>query len=132
MKKLFLTTILACATMIASAQFMVVTTVDMSGEDWGVSSLTDNLGIGYSMDKVTVGLVKNGEEYDLFGRYNMKDMYLSMQTATDSTDNMAVGVGYSFSLGKSIYVEPNYSMPLKEDDNGERKGEFKLGVAYKF
>jgi len=132
MRKLFLTTILACATIIASAQFMVVTTVDMSGEDWEVSSLTDNLGIGYSVDNITVGLVKNGEEYDLFGRYNMKDMYLSMQTATDSTDNMVVGVGYSFDLGKSIYVEPNYSMPLKEDGNGERKGEFKLGLAYKF
>jgi len=132
MKKVFLTTTLAFATMIASAQFMAVTTVDVSGDEWEVSQLKDNLGIGYSFDKVTVGLVKNGEDYDFFGRYNMKEGYLSMQTATDTTANMTVGVGYSFSLGKSFYVEPNYSIPVKEDDNGERNGEFKVGVAYRF
>ena len=31
-----------------------------------------------------------------------------------------------------LYVEPNYVLPLNEDENGEREGSFKLGLSYKF
>ena len=135
MKKLFLTYILAFTTLVASAQFMVVTTVDMpeENESWGMENFTDNLGIGYGVnDKIIIGAVKNGEDYDLWGRYIINNMYISMQSSMDSTDNMRVGVGYSVDLGKKLYLEPNYSMRMKENDEGERSGEFKLGVAYKF
>tara|TARA_R100000808_G_C2135781_1_gene144137 strand:- start:1181 stop:1588 length:408 start_codon:yes stop_codon:yes gene_type:complete len=135
MKKLFLTYILAFTTLVASAQFMVVTTVDMpeENESWGMENFTDNLGIGYEVnDKMVIGAVKNGEDYDLWGRYIINNMYISMQSSMDSTDNMRVGVGYSVDLGKKLYLEPNYSMRMKENDEGERSGEFKLGVAYKF
>ena len=135
MKKLFLTYILAFTTLVASAQFMVVTTVDMpeENESWGMENFTDNLGIGYEVnDKIIIGAVKNGEDYDLLGRYFINNMYISMQSSMDSTDNMRVGVGYSVDLGKKLYLEPNYSMRMKENDEGERSGEFKLGVAYKF
>ena len=135
MKKLFLTYILVFTTLLASAQFMVVTTVDMpeENESWGMESFTNNLGIGYGVnDNIVIGAVKSGEDYDLWGRYIINDMYISMQTSMDSTENMRVGLGYSVELGKKLYVEPNYSMRIKENDEGERNGEFKLGVSYKF
>ena len=135
MKKLFLTYILAFTTLVASAQFMVVTTVDMpeENESWGMESFTNNLGIGYGVnDNIVIGAVKSGEDYDLWGRYIINDMYISMQTSIDSTENMRLGLGYSVELGKKLYFEPNYSMRIKENDEGERNGEFKLGVAYKF
>ena len=47
-------------------------------------------------------------------------------------DNLTVGLGYSFNAWKGLYVEPNYSMGLKEDENGEREGTFNLGLAYRF
>lgn len=136
MKNLLLTIILSCTCIFASAQFMVVTNVAMpEGEEkWGSENITDNLGIGYQLNnKIVIGAVKNGEDYDLFGRYNMNEnVYISMQTPTDSTDNMKIGVGYSVGVGKNLYVEPNYSMRMKENDEGDRNGEFRLGLAYRF
>lgn len=137
MRKLFITIIMASASFFASAQYMMVSTINIpeENESWGTSNFTDNIGIGYQLnDKMVVGAVKNGEDYDLFGRYDMKEVYLSMQMPMDSTasDNMVIGVGYSFDLGKNIYLEPNYTMPLNADDNGDREGKFNLGVAYKF
>ena len=136
MNKLFLTMTLALVTMFASAQIMVITTVEQPADDaeWGMSNFTDNLGIGYQLnEKITLGAVKNGEDYDLWGRYQLKTVYLSVQAPTDSTmtDNLNVGVGYSINIWNSLYVEPSYSMPLKEDGEGNREGVFKLGIAYR-
>ena len=94
MRNLFLTLTLACMTMFASAQnFMVVTTYQAAeeGESWEMSSLTDNMGIGYKFnDNMVVGLVKNGEDaegdanYDLWGRYNWNaNMFVSVQAPTE-------------------------------------------------
>ena len=143
MKKLILTLAVAFTTLMASAQFTVVTTYNTAaeGEDWKMSSLIDNMGIGYSLnDTWTVGLLAAGEDslgdasYDLWGRYNMDgNMYLSVQAPTeDMMDNLTVGIGYSLSVWKGLNIEPNYSMGLKEDDNGERDGSFNLGLSYKF
>jgi opacity protein-like surface antigen len=136
MKKVILTTMFAFATLFASAQFAVITNVDMpeDGEGLQASSLTDNLGIGYQLNsKIMVGAVKNGEDYDLFGRYYINDIYVSLQGATEEmADNLNIGVGYSFNMWRNLYIEPNYSMPTNEDAEGNREGEFKLGVAYKF
>ena len=135
MNKLFLTMTLALVTMFASAQIMVITTVEQPADnaEWEMSNFTDNLGIGYQLnEKVTIGAVKNGEDYDLWGRYQLKMGYLSVQAPMEEmTDNLNVGVGCSLQVWNSLYVEPSYSMPLKEDGEGNREGAFKLGVAYK-
>jgi hypothetical protein len=56
MKNLFLTGVLAIATLAASAQFMVVTSYDSDQEE-NIDKITANLGFGYQvMDKVIVGL----------------------------------------------------------------------------
>tara|TARA_R110002073_G_scaffold258173_1_gene421158 strand:- start:60 stop:470 length:411 start_codon:yes stop_codon:yes gene_type:complete len=135
MKKMFLTMVLAFVTIVSSAQFMVVTTIDQPEEnaEWEMSNITDNLGIGYQFENgITIGAVKNGEDYDLWGRYQLKMGYLSVQAPTEEmTDNLKVGVGYSLKIWNELYIEPNYSMPVKEDTEGNREGEFKVGISYK-
>ena len=144
MKKLFLTMAVAFSTLIASAQFMVVSTYNApeDGAEWEMTSLTDNLGVGYTLNngKCVIGLMKAGEDslgdasYDLWGRYNLKsNLYVSVQAPTEEMmDNLTVGLGYSYNVWKGVCIEPNYSMGLKEDDNGEREGSFNLGLSYKF
>jgi len=144
MRNLFLTVTLALATMVAGAQnFLVVTTYNApeDGEEFEVSSLTDNLGIGYAInDTWTVGLISAGEDengdknYDLFGRYNWNEnVYVSVQAPTEeTTDNLNIGLGYSFVVWKALAIEPNYTISLNEDENGEREGTFNLGLAYRF
>ena len=144
MKKLNLTmAVVAFTTLFASAQFMVVTTYNApeDGAEWEMTSLTDNMGIGYAVnDTWTVGLIKAGEDslgdasYDLWGRYNWnKNVYVSVQAPTEEMmDNLTLGLGYSYNVWKGLNVEPNYSMGLKEDENGEREGSFNLGLSYKF
>ena len=134
---MFLTMALAFVTMISSAQFMVVTTMTQpaDGEEWAMSNITDNMGIGYILnDKITLGVVKNGDEMDLWGRYNISFAYLTMQAPTDSTmmDNMNIGIGYSLKVWNALYVEPSYVIPMKEDSEGNREGKLKVGIAYRF
>ena len=144
MKKLILTmAVVAFTTLFASAQFMVVTTYNApeDGAEWEMTSLTDNMGLGYAVnDTWTVGLIKAGEDslgdasYDLWGRYNWNaNVYVSVQAPTEEMmDNLTVGIGYSYNVWKGLNVEPNYSMGLKEDEEGEREGSFNLGLSYKF
>ncbi len=144
MKKLILTmAVVAFTTLFASAQFMVVTSYNApeDGAEWEMTSLTDNMGIGYAVnDNWTVGLIKAGEDslgdasYDLWGRYNWNEnVYVSVQAPTeDMMANLTLGLGYSWNVWKGLNVEPNYSMGLKEDEEGEREGSFNLGLSYKF
>ena len=130
MKKLFLTGMFALTTMIASAQFTAVSNINEPNEDesWGVSNFTDNLGLGYQVtDNCMVGVLRNGEDYDLFARYNLNEtMYLSATMPTENaTDNLRFGIGYSFKFWNDLYIEPNYSI-------AEEEGEFNVGMAYKF
>ena len=132
MKKLFLTASFALATILCSAQFMVVTTVNMPEDDaeWEMSNITDNMGIGYMLnDNITLGLVKSGEEYDMWGRYYFSNCYAVVQAATEeTTDNINFGVGYSFMIITNLYFDPSYMLSTEEDSEGE----FKLGVSYRF
>jgi len=132
MKKLFLMASLIFAANLCSAQFMAITTINMpeDNEEWEMSNITDNMGIGYMIkDDITIGLVKNGEEYDLWGRYYFSNCYAVVQAPTEeTTDNMTFGVGYSLKVWKDLYFDPSYMMSTKEDSEGE----FKLGVSYKF
>ena len=132
MKKLFLMASLIFATTLCSAQFLAITTINMPEDDaeWEMSNVTDNMGIGYILkDNIVLGLVKNGEEYDMWGRYYFSKCYATIQAPTEEMmDNMMFGVGYSFKLWKELYVDPNYMMSTKEDSEGK----FKLGISYKF
>ena len=132
MKKLFLMASLIFAVNLCSAQFVAVTTINMPEDDaeWEMSNLTDNIGIGYMLkDNIILGVVKNGEEYDMWGRYYFSNCYAAIQAPTEeSMDNMMFGVGYSFMVYKNLYIDPNYMMSTKEDSEGE----FKLGISYKF
>tara|TARA_R110000737_G_scaffold196212_1_gene216943 strand:- start:637 stop:1056 length:420 start_codon:yes stop_codon:yes gene_type:complete len=139
MKKTILTLMVAIATMIgASAQtFTVVSTYNApaEGADLELGAITDNLGVLVSVaNNCSAGFVKNGEEYDLIGRYNYSDaIYISLQAPTEeTTDNLSIGLGYSLSVWKGVCVEPNYTMPVSADDNGEREGSFNLGLSYRF
>ena len=132
MKKMFLMASLILAANLCSAQFMAVTTINMPEDDaeWEMSNVTDNMGIGYMLkDNIVLGLVKNGEEFVVWGRYYFSKCYAAIQAPTEEmTDNMVFGVGYSMKVWKDLYVDPNYMMSMKEDSEGE----FKLGISYKF
>ena len=139
MKKLFLTAVVALSTLAASAQFMVVTTYDGDQEE-NMDKITANMGFGFTvMDGITIGVVKNGEEYDLWGRYDLGSLvgadgaYLSLQAPKeDASDNMSIGLGFSYNVWNRLHIEPNYSLPVSEDDNGDREGSFNIGIAYRF
>ena len=139
MNKLFLTMTLAFCTMIASAQFSVLTTVT-EGSDYSWN-ITDKLGVGYQVnEKLMVGLTMDGEDkYELLGRYSLMNGIWGMcaysydaDSEAELMDKVNVGVGYSFKLWNNLYIDPNYTMPLKEDEAGEREGSLNLSVSYKF
>ena len=143
MKKVFLTMTLAFATMIASAQYSVLTTVTSVEDEAGESTynITDKLGVGYQMnEKLMVGITMDGEDnYELLGRYSLMNGIWGACTYSYNADSEAelmdkvnVGVGYSFNVWNNLYIDPNYTMPLKEDEAGEREGSLNLGISYKF
>jgi len=146
MKNLFLTAVLALSTLVASAQFMVVTTYD-GDQTERVDQLTAHMGVGYEvMDGITVGAVRTPESsvdagdegYEMFLRYDlgnyMEGAYASLQAPTENaSDNMKIGVGFSFNAWNALYIEPNYTMPVKEDAvTNEREGSFNIGIGYRF
>ena len=142
MNKLFLTMTLAFCTMIASAQYSAITTVTSVEEgDETTYNVTDKLGVGYQVnEKLMVGLTMDGEDkYELLGRYSLMNGIWGTCTYSYDADSEAelmdkvnVGVGYSFNVWNNLYVDPNYTMPAKADENGEREGSLNLSVSYKF
>ena len=149
---MLLTAAVVFTSLIASAQIMV--TADLDLEDFDAENITEttNFGFGYTFnDTWTVGAMIMGEgvhegetdsahaahedeDFRLFVRYNWNEsIYLTANTSTeDFSDNLRLGVGYSFAAFGSFYLEPNYTMDLKADDSDERNGSFKLGLAYRF
>jgi long-subunit fatty acid transport protein len=143
MNKLFLTMALAFCTTIASAQYSVLTTVTSVEDEAGETTYnaTDRLGVGYQVnEKLMVGLTMDGEDkYELLGRYSlMKGIWgtctYSYEADSDAElmDKVNVGVGYSFNVWKGLSIDPNYTMPAKADEAGEREGTLNLSVSYKF
>jgi hypothetical protein len=137
MKKVFFTAALAMTTLFASAQFMVITTIQEAADDadgFEMEQVTDNIGFGYVLsDQLTVGLQKAGEDdYDLWVRYNFGDnMWATLQAPTEeASDNLSVGVGYSLNVWNALWVEPSYTMSLS--DNSDDEGTLNLGLAYRF
>ena len=152
MKKVLLTAVVALSTLVASAQFMVVTTYDGDQEE-NADKITANLGLGYMVnDAFTVGLAKGTvitaadattstaadttDGYDIWVRYNIAQLegaYASLQMpTTDASDNMQIGVGFAFNVWNGLYIEPNYTMPTSENAEGKREGSFNIGVSYRF
>ena len=139
MTKLFLTMTLAFSTMIASAQFSVLTTVSETADStW---SATEKLGVGYQVnEKLMVGLTMDGEDkYEVLARYDVyKGVWATCVYNYDAEsedklmDKMDLGLGYSFKVWKNLYLDPNYTVSLKEDEEGDREGAFNLSVSYKF
>ena len=162
MTKLFLTMTLAFSTMIASAQFSVITTIQKiegteavepsatevyegdvcptteTEDSW---NMTDKIGVGYQVnEKLMVGLTMDGEDsYELLGRYALMNgvwgtcVYnYTQDSETELMDNIELGLGYSFKVWNNLYVDPNYTMPAKADEAGEREGSFNMSVSYKF
>jgi len=142
MNKLFLTMTLAFCTMIASAQYSAMTTVTSVEEgDETTYNITDKLGVGYQVnEKLMVGLTLDGEDkYELLGRYSLMSgiwgtcVYsYDADSEAELMDKVNVGVGYSWNVWKGLSIDPNYTMPLKEDEAGEREGSLNLSVSYKF
>ena len=139
MNKLFLTMALAFCTMIASAQYSVLTTVSENTDStW---SVTEKLGIGYQVnEKLMVGVTMDGEDkYELLGRYTLMNGVWGTciynhdaDSEGELMDNMELGLGYSFRVWNNLYIDPNYTMPAKADEDDEREGTFNLSVSYKF
>ena len=144
MNKLFLTMTLALCTMIASAQFSVITTItSVEEENETTYNATDMLGIGYQVsEKLMIACTRNGEDnYDVLGRYTLTNgiwgtvVYNYIEDYAEDADLMEtlnLGVGYSFKVWDNLYVDPNYTMPAKADEDGEREGSLNLSVSYKF
>ena len=143
MKKVFLTMTLAFATMIASAQYSAMTTVTSVEDEAGETTynVTDKLGVGYQVnEKLMVGLTMDGEDnYELLGRYSLMNgiwgtcVYNYAKDSEDELmDKVDMGVGYSWNVWKGLSIDPNYTMPLKEDEAGEREGSLNLSISYKF
>ena len=144
MNKLFLTMALAFLTTIASAQYSVMTTITSMEDEAGETTYnaTDKIGVGYQVDeKLMLGVTRDGEDnFELLGRYALMNgvwgtcVYnYSAENfqETELTDNIELGLGYSFKVWDKLYVDPNYTMPVAEDANGEREGTLNLSISYK-
>ena len=143
MNKLFLTMTLVFSTIIASAQFSALTTVTSVEDEAGETTynFTDKIGVGYDVnEKLMVGLTMDGEDkYELLGHYALTNgvwgtcVYnYEADSDTELMDNIELGLGYSFNIWDKLYIEPNYTMPAKENEAGEREGTLNLSVSYKF
>ena len=138
MNKLFLTMLFAFSTMIASAQFVGLTTLNEGADStWNA---TDKIGVGYVVnEKLMVAATMDGEDaYELLGRYDVYNGVWATciynhekDSEAEMKDKLELGVGYSFNVWKKLYVDPYYVVPMKENDEGKREGEFRLGISYK-
>jgi len=140
MNKLFLTMALAFSTMIASAQYSVLTTFTEDADSaWNV---TDKIGVGYNLNDCTmIGVTMDGEDkYELLARYVIHKSGLwvtgvynyDADNESELVDKMELGLGYSFKVWNDLYIDPNYTMSIKEDEAGEREGNFNISISYKF
>ena len=139
MNKLFLTMLFAVSTIVSSAQFVGLTTFS-EGTD-STWNATDMLGVGYQVnEKLMVGVTMDGEDkYELLGRYDIHEglwatcIYnYEKDSEAELKDKLDLGIGYSYNIWRKLYIDPSYVVSLKEDEDGEREGEFRLGVSYKF
>ena len=131
MTKNILTLLISLFSLTASAQFMVTSMLSepANGEEISLDNLTDNIGIMYSMDKISLGVMMNGDDYDLLARYAMGDKLFAYGLVNTDDENLSLGLGYSLNVWNDLYIEPSYLLDLEDEDN---EGELKLSLTYKF
>ena len=131
MTKNILTLLISLFSLTASAQFMVTSMLSepANGEEMSLDNLTDNIGIMYSMDKISLGVMMNGDDYDLLARYAMGDKLFAYGLVNTDDENLSLGLGYSLNVWNDLYIEPSYLLDLEDEDN---EGELKLSLTYKF
>ena len=124
------------ATMLASAQMTVMTTVTEVEDEY---NFTDNLAVGYNInDMLMLGLEMDGEDkYEIMARYAFADncwAYGSFDTEGEGEyiDRLDLGVGYSFNIWQGLYVDPNYTVSMNKNSDDEYEGNFNLTLSYKF
>lgn len=130
MKNILLVLLLSLMTSVASAQFMVTSMVSepAEGSELSLDNLTDNIGVMYSFDKISVGIMMNGEDYDLAARYSLGDKLFAYGLITAEDEEVSLGVGYSLNVWNELYIEPSYLLDLENEDY---EGELKLSLTYK-
>tara|TARA_R100001480_G_scaffold282_1_gene769 strand:+ start:172 stop:612 length:441 start_codon:yes stop_codon:yes gene_type:complete len=145
MNKLFLTMTLVFSTMLASAQYSAMTTITSTEDEAGETTYnaTDKIGVGYALNDCTIiGVTMDGEDkFEVLARYVVHKSGLWATCIynyaaddfqeTEVIDKVELGLGYSFNVWDKLYVDPNYTMPVKEDVNGEREGTLNLSISYK-
>ena len=119
MNKLFLTMLFSVATIVASAQMTVMTTVTEVEDEY---NFTDNLAVGYNVsDILMLGLEMDGEDnYEVMARYAFADncwAYGSFDTEGEGeyVDRLDLGVGYSFNIWEGLYICLLYTSPSPRD-----------------
>ena len=136
MNKLFLTMLLSVATIVASAQITIISTVTEVDDEY---NFTDNLAVGYNINNMLMlGLEMNGEEnYNVMARYSFADncwAYVSYDTEAEGelVDKLNLGVGYSFNVWEGLYIDPNYTVSMMKNSDDEYEGKLNFTVSYKF
>ena len=136
MNKLFLTMLFSVATIVASAQMTVMTTVTEVEDEY---NFTDNLAVGYNVsDILMLGLEMDGEDnYEVMARYAFADncwAYGSFDTEGEGeyVDRLDLGVGYSFNIWEGLYIDPNYTVSMKKNSDDEYEGKLNFTISYKF
>tara|TARA_R110002012_G_scaffold206978_1_gene376967 strand:+ start:3140 stop:3529 length:390 start_codon:yes stop_codon:yes gene_type:complete len=128
--KNILIVVLSLMTSVASAQFMVTSMVSSpaDGEDMSLDNLTDNIGVMYSMDKISAGIMMDGDDYNLVARYSFGDRLFAYGLMTEE-EEISLGVGYALNVWNELYIEPSYLLDMESEDS---EGELKLSLTYKF
>ena len=136
MNKLFLTMLFSVATIVASAQMTIMTTVTEVEDEY---NFTDNLAVGYNVsDILMLGLEMDGEDnYEVMARYAFADncwAYGSFDTEGEGeyVDRLDLGVGYSFNIWQGLYIDPNYTVSMKKNSDDEYEGKLNFTISYKF
>jgi len=136
MNKLFLTMLLSVATIVASAQITIISTVTEVDDEY---NFTDNLAVGYNINNtLMLGLEMNGEEnYNVMARYSFANncwAYGSYDTEAEGelVDKLNLGVGYSFNIWEGLYIDPNYTVSMMKNSEDEYEGKLNFTVSYKF
>ncbi len=136
MNKLFLTMLFSVATIVASAQMTVMTTVTEVEDEY---NFTDNLAVGYNVsDILMLGLEMDSEDnYEVMARYAFADncwAYGSFDTEGEGeyVDRLDLGVGYSFNIWEGLYIDPNYTVSMKKNSDDEYEGKLNFTISYKF
>ena len=130
MKKILLTSVLSLFTIFASAQFMVTSMISSpaDGEEMSLDNLTDKIGVMYSMDKISAGIMMNGDDYNLVARYSFGERLFAYGLMTEE-EEISLGVGYALNVWSKLYIEPSYLLDMESEDT---EGELKLSLTYKF